>query len=60
MNKVFRVFWSEEDQEYVGVCIQFPYLSHLDAGPESALFGIRAIVDDVVAEMESPGGQSRH
>ncbi len=51
----YRVSWSEEDGEHVGTCAEFPSLSHLDADPEAALRGIRALVDDVVAEMRASG-----
>lgn len=48
----YRVTWSEEDQEYVGLCVEFPSLSWLAASPEEALAGIRAVVAAVVADME--------
>ena len=47
----YRVFWSEEDQEYVGQCVEFPSLSWLDLSPEKALKGIRDVVEDVVKDM---------
>ncbi len=37
----YRVFWSEEDGEYVGLCAEFSLLSHLDDTPEKAFAGIR-------------------
>ncbi|MGB4802330.1 MAG: type II toxin-antitoxin system HicB family antitoxin [Anaerolineae bacterium] len=51
----YRVTWSEEDGEYVGLCAEFPSLSWLAASPEDALAGIRAVLADVVADMESNG-----
>ncbi|MGH7085699.1 MAG: type II toxin-antitoxin system HicB family antitoxin [Acetobacteraceae bacterium] len=51
----YRVSWSEEDREYVGSCAEFPSLSHLDATPEAALGGIRALVKDIVADMRKSG-----
>jgi len=51
----YRVIWSEDDQEYVGLCAEFPSLSHLDRTPEAALKGIMALVRTVVEEMESQG-----
>ncbi len=27
----YRVIWSEEDQEFVGLCAEFPSLSWLDS-----------------------------
>ena len=47
----YRVTWSEEDREYVGLCAEFPSLSWLTSTPESALKGIRRVVDEVVADL---------
>jgi predicted HicB family RNase H-like nuclease len=51
----YRVSWSSEDQEYVGLCTEFPSLSHLAADRGSALSGIEALVHDVVADMTASG-----
>ncbi len=51
----YRVTWSEDDEEYVGLCAEFPSLSWLAATPEKALAGIRKVVADVVKEMEVSG-----
>lgn len=51
----YRVTWSEEDEEYVGLCAEFPSLSWLAGSPEEALAGIRALVADVVADMQANG-----
>ena len=51
----YRVTWSEEDSEYVGLCLEFPSLSWLAATPETALRGIRRVVADVVADMQMSG-----
>lgn len=51
----YRVTWSEEDEEYVGLCAEFPSLSWLDESPEAALHGIRQVVADVVVDMEANG-----
>ena len=48
----YRVTWSEEDQEHVGLCLEFPSLSWLSSTPESALKGIRKVVAAVVADMK--------
>ena len=48
-----RVIWSEEDEEYVGLCAEFPSLSWLDESPEAALHGIRQLVADVVTNLAS-------
>ncbi len=49
----YRVTWSEEDKEYVGLCVEFPSLSWLAESPDSALKGIREVVKDVIKDMES-------
>jgi len=43
----YRVTWSEDDNEYVGLCAEFPSLSRLADTPEKALKGIRNLVADV-------------
>ncbi|HIE06551.1 MAG TPA: type II toxin-antitoxin system HicB family antitoxin [Desulfarculaceae bacterium] len=48
----YRVTWSEEDNEYVGLCVEFPSLSWLSKTPESALEGIRDVVSEVVTDMK--------
>ena len=40
----YRVTWSEDDQEYVGLCAEFPSLSWLAPTPEAALKGIRKVL----------------
>jgi len=54
----YRVMWSEEDQEYVGLCSEFPSLSWLKASPEAALKGIRALVKSTVKDMIENGEQA--
>ena len=48
----YRVTWSEDDQEYVGLCAEFPSLSWLSTSPEAALRGVRRVVAGVVADMK--------
>ena len=48
----YRVTWSEDDREYVGLCAEFPSLSWLASSQQAALRGIRAVVADVVADMK--------
>ena len=49
----YRVTWSEEDGEYVGLCVEFPSLSWLEPSPEEALKGIRQVVAEAVADLEA-------
>lgn len=51
----YRVTWSEDDNEYVGLCAEFPSLSWLAPNLEVALKGIRKLVADVVKDMEKTG-----
>jgi predicted HicB family RNase H-like nuclease len=51
----YRVLWSDEDEEYVGLCIEFASLSWLALTPEEALTGIRQLVADVVADLKAAG-----
>jgi len=51
----YRVTWSEEDNEYVGLCAEFPSLSWLAKKSEAALKGIRKLVKDVTKDMHNQG-----
>ncbi len=48
----YRVTWSEEDQEYVGLCAEFPSLSWLEKSPEKSLQGIRRLVNESVTDLK--------
>lgn len=52
---IYRVLWSDEDKEYVGLCAEFPSLSWLSPTPETALRGIRKVVKDVLKDMSDRG-----
>ena len=49
----YRITWSAEDNEHVGLCAEFPSLSWLAPTPASALSGIRRLVRECVAGMHS-------
>ncbi|OGV81806.1 MAG: hypothetical protein A3K19_26440 [Lentisphaerae bacterium RIFOXYB12_FULL_65_16] len=49
----YRVTWSEEDGEHVGLCAEFPSLSWLAPTPEGALRGVRRLVAEVISDMEA-------
>jgi predicted HicB family RNase H-like nuclease len=51
----YRLTWSAEDQEHLGLCAEFPSLSWLAETPEAALAGIRQVVNDAVADMQTQG-----
>jgi len=50
----YRIVWSAEDAEHVGLFAEFPSLSWLASTPEAALTGIRALVADAVQDLEAP------
>ena len=51
----YRVTWSPEDNEHLGLCVEFSSLSWLAETPELALAGIRQVVADVVGDLQSNG-----
>lgn len=51
----YRVTFSPEDGEHVGLCAEFPSLSWLARTPEAALRGIRRAVAQVVVDMQEQG-----
>ncbi|OGD24174.1 MAG: hypothetical protein A2Y69_04880 [Candidatus Aminicenantes bacterium RBG_13_59_9] len=51
----YRTVWSEEDGEYVGLCVEFASLSWLAESPEEALRGIRKVVARAVTDMKKSG-----
>lgn len=51
----YRVTWSAEDAEHLGLCAEFPSLSWLAPTPEEALSGIRVLVTEVVEDLRASG-----
>ncbi len=51
----YRVTWSAEDDEHVGLCAEFPSLSWLAKTKEEALRGISVLVAETVADMRERG-----
>ena len=51
----YRITWSAEDGENVGLCAEFPSLSWLAPSPEKALSGIKRLVREVVSDMQAAG-----
>jgi len=52
---IYKIRWSEEDRKYAGLCVEFPSLKWLAVSQESALKGIRKVVEDVIKEMMDSG-----
>ena len=51
----YRITWSPEDGEHLGLCAEFPSLSWLASTPSAALSGIQALVSGVLADMQANG-----
>lgn len=51
----YRVFWSDEDSEYVGLCAEFPGLSFLEDRPDKALNGIIEVVGHAIEILQEDG-----
>lgn len=51
----YRITWSAEDGEHLGLCAEFPSLSWLAPTHDEALSGIRNLVNDVLADMQVNG-----
>ena len=51
----YRITWSAEDSEHVGLCAEFPSLSWLAPTPEEALSGIQRLVRECLADMHTTG-----
>ena len=51
----YRVMWSDEDGEFVGLCAEFPSLSWLAVSPDEALKGIRTVVRQSVKDLAGSG-----
>ena len=51
----YRVIWSDDDAEFVGLCAEFPSLSHLAPNQSDALEGIVTLVGEIVADIAANG-----
>ena len=51
----YRVTWSPEDGEHVGLCAEFPSLTWLAKTPQAALNGIPKVVGEVTTDMLTHG-----
>ena len=51
----YRIIWSDEDEEFVGLCAEYPSLSYLAIDDQEALQGIQNLVKNVISDMESSG-----
>ena len=51
----YRVTWSQNDQEFVALCAEFPSLSFLSESHNKALKGIVEMVGEIIKDMEANG-----
>jgi hypothetical protein len=51
----YFVAWSDNDGAWVGICAEFPGLSHVSGDDGAAMLGIQRLVDDAVADMLPTG-----
>ncbi|AJJ19249.1 MULTISPECIES: type II toxin-antitoxin system HicB family antitoxin [Yersinia] len=51
----YRITWSAEDDEFVGLCAEFPSLSWLAKERVEALAGITALVADILRDIQANG-----
>ena len=51
----YRVTWSPEDGEYLGLCAELASLSWVAPTPEKALSGIRRVAAEAVADVQLDG-----
>jgi hypothetical protein len=50
MISIYYIEWSEEDEEYVATCYEYPSLSWLAKEPVEALAGLKAMLDKIESE----------
>ena len=53
----YRLTWSVEDEEYVGLCAEFPSLSWLASTQEESFSGVRRLVSESIADMRANNEQ---
>lgn len=51
----YRVTWSEDDGECLGLCLEFPCLSWLASEPGNAFSGVRDLVQLTLKDMWQTG-----
>ena len=51
----YRITWSPEDGEHLGLCMEFPSLSWLAPTPDKALSGIQKLVGSILTDMLANG-----
>ncbi len=54
-NYTYRVMWSEDDHDIVGLCAEFPGLSWLAPSSQEAFQGIYNVIGECVEDMMQQG-----
>lgn len=54
----YRVFWSDEDDEFVAVCLEFPSMSGLAKTQEQALVEVKLAVEGALEWIFEEGGKA--
>lgn len=49
----YRVFWSDEDDEFVATVAEMPLMSWLEPTQTAALEGLRKVIGDVIEDMQA-------
>ncbi len=60
MEYTYNVIWSGEDDEFVGLCDNFPGLSWLDSDPKRALMGIKLLVKVIAEDIKNDNGECQN
>lgn len=55
LHYTYRVEWSPEDGEWVGLVAEFPSLSWMDPDPVAAMQGVYKLVQEVVVDIQEAG-----
>ena len=48
----YKVTYSQDDKEYVGLCAEFPLLSYLEPNQTKAFTGIQELVKEIVKDIK--------
>jgi predicted HicB family RNase H-like nuclease len=48
----YKITYSQDDKEYVGLCAEFPSLSYLEPNQTKAFTGIQELVKEIVKDMK--------
>ena len=51
-HRVYKIVWSESDQEYAALCDTYPSLSWLDRDPVLALVGLIDLIEECEEDID--------